>query len=240
MKHRRRRTKGQERCWPNRHGSSRSRARQRPVTVRHLGLCCTGRGRLVGGARGSARICGERSVGVSWNWADAQQRSLNRGAADNRTAHRARRCCRCPGRTARRAAWPGSQSTWAACHANEPWLSRHACPPGWGLRIKSASNSATIANALNSNRPTGSEGSWVDPPMLSRTFFVVSSAKMSRASGNDRASRSSLVTTKVSPVCTPLAPIRARVDSGSYRSAHGQHEYDHHSHRAPEARHVVQ
>jgi len=46
----------------------------------------------------------------------------------------------------------------------------------------------------------GSVGSCTDPPMLSLTPRWVSSSTMSRASGKDRASRSSLVTTSVSPV----------------------------------------
>ena len=56
-----------------------------------------------------------------------------------------------------------------------------------------------MASTLNNNRPTGSVGSWTDPPRLSATSRAVSSATMSRASGSDRASRSSLVTTSASP-----------------------------------------
>jgi hypothetical protein len=63
--------------------------------------------------------------------------------------------------------------------------------------------------------PTGSVGSWIDPPRLSLTFLFVSSSRMSRASGSDRASRSSLVTTNVSPALgTPLGPTEARVGLG--------------------------
>ncbi len=36
-------------------------------------------------------------------------------------------------------------------------------------RARSASNSATIAKTSNSNRPTGSVGSWIEPPRLSLT-----------------------------------------------------------------------
>jgi hypothetical protein len=61
------------------------------------------------------------------------------------------------------------------------------------------SNSAIIASTLNSSRPTGSFGSWIDPPMFSFTPASVSSATMSRTSGRERARRSSLVTTRVSP-----------------------------------------
>src|SRR3954447_16376305 len=66
-------------------------------------------------------------------------------------------------------------------------------------RIRSNSNSATMASTLNSSRPTGSCGSYTDPPRLSRTWRTVSSSAIARASGSERASRSSLVTTKVSP-----------------------------------------
>jgi hypothetical protein len=45
----------------------------------------------------------------------------------------------------------------------------------------------------------GSVGSWIEPPRLSFTLDLVSSSNMSRASGSDLASRSSLVTTRVSP-----------------------------------------
>jgi hypothetical protein len=58
---------------------------------------------------------------------------------------------------------------------------------------------ATVARTLNSNLPTASWGSYTDPPTLSRTPRAVSSSAMARASGRDRASRSSLVTTRVSP-----------------------------------------
>ena len=39
----------------------------------------------------------------------------------------------------------------------------------------------------------------MEPAKLNLTFRLVSSSKMSRASGNDRANRSSFVTTNVSP-----------------------------------------
>jgi hypothetical protein len=42
------------------------------------------------------------------------------------------------------------------------------------ILIRSDSNSATIASTLNSSRPIGSFGAWIDPPRLSRTFFPVS------------------------------------------------------------------
>ena len=52
-----------------------------------------------------------------------------------------------------------------------------------------SSNSATIASTLNSSRPTGSVGSWTEPPMLSWTSRLVRSSRISRASGSDRARR---------------------------------------------------
>src|SRR5664280_1677429 len=55
-------------------------------------------------------------------------------------------------------------------------------------------NFAAIASTLNINLPTGSVGSYTDPPRLRRTCRVVA-----LASGSDRARRSSLVTTNVSP-----------------------------------------
>src|SRR5450755_3860320 len=60
------------------------------------------------------------------------------------------------------------------------------------MRMRSASNSATIASTLNRRRPTGSVGSWTDPPRLSLTSRAVSSSAMSRASGRERASLSEL------------------------------------------------
>jgi hypothetical protein len=66
-------------------------------------------------------------------------------------------------------------------------------------RMRSASNSATMASTLNSRRSTGSFGSCSEPLRLSLTRRRVRSSTMSRASGSERASRSSLVTTSVSP-----------------------------------------
>ncbi len=67
------------------------------------------------------------------------------------------------------------------------------------IRARSASNSAIIDSVVNNKRPTGSVGSCTEPPMLSLTPAAVSSSRMSRASGTDRARRSSFVTTRVSP-----------------------------------------
>jgi hypothetical protein len=52
-------------------------------------------------------------------------------------------------------------------------------------RMRSASNSATIASMLNSSRPTGSVGSWIEPPRLSLTALRVRSSRISRASGSE-------------------------------------------------------
>src|SRR3954467_15601328 len=53
------------------------------------------------------------------------------------------------------------------------------------MLIRSASNSATIASTLNNSRPTGSVGSYTEPPRLSLTCLIVSSSAMARASGRD-------------------------------------------------------
>ncbi len=51
------------------------------------------------------------------------------------------------------------------------------------ILIKSDSNSATVASTLNNKLPTGSVGSWTDPPRLSLTSRAVSSVTMSRGVG---------------------------------------------------------
>ena len=80
-----------------------------------------------------------------------------------------------------------------------PWPSRRRVLRGCGLGPGPASNSAIIDSTVNSSWPIGSVGSWTEPPTLSRTPRWVSSSTMSRASGTERASRSSFVTTRVSP-----------------------------------------
>ena len=67
------------------------------------------------------------------------------------------------------------------------------------IRIRSASNSEIIANTLNSCLPIGSVGSWTEPPLLRLTSRLARSSAISWASRTERARRSSLVTTKVSP-----------------------------------------
>src|ERR1039457_1649673 len=49
------------------------------------------------------------------------------------------------------------------------------------ILIRSDSNSAIIARTLNSSRPTGSSGSWSDPPMFSFTPALVSSPAVHRS-----------------------------------------------------------
>jgi hypothetical protein len=56
-----------------------------------------------------------------------------------------------------------------------------------------------MAGTLNNSRPTGSLGSCTDMPSASLTSRAASSSAMARAWGSDRASRSSFVTTSVSP-----------------------------------------
>ncbi len=77
------------------------------------------------------------------------------------------------------------------------------------MRARSALNSATMAKTLNSSRPTGSVGSCNEPPRLSRIWGVVSSSAMARASGRERARRSSLVTTRVSPARQAVSAWRS-------------------------------
>jgi hypothetical protein len=79
-------------------------------------------------------------------------------------------------------------------------------------------------------------GYWLAVVDTSLTFLFVSSSRMSRASGSDRASRSSLVTTNVSPTCHRLGkrrgPTEARVGLGSRRSSHGRRRCDRRPRRA--------
>ena len=96
----------------------------------------------------------------------------------------ARLGCRSLSRAAPAGAWPGSASTSAACRAGRPLALATFMPSRVRSRIRSDSNSATIANTLNSSRPRGSVGSWVEPPRLRFTSRLVSSSKMSRASGS--------------------------------------------------------
>jgi hypothetical protein len=55
------------------------------------------------------------------------------------------------------------------------------------MRIRSASNSATMANTLNSSLPTGSVGSYTDAPKMSLTFaageFVEDVARVGQRPG---------------------------------------------------------
>jgi hypothetical protein len=99
-------------------------------------------------------------------------------------------------------------------------------------RIRSDSNSATIASTLNNNRPTGSVGSWIEPPRLSFTLHLVSSSKMSRASGSDLAAGPAWSR----PGCHLLDTLRelteARVGLGLCRLGHGRRRCGRHRRRA--------
>ena len=74
----------------------------------------------------------------------------------------------------------------AACRAGALGF-RHLRPsPPVRIRIRSASNSATIASTLKSSQPTGSVGSWIDPPGLSFTFRLVGSSRATTSSRQGR------------------------------------------------------
>jgi hypothetical protein len=100
-------------------------------------------------------------------------------------AGRVRLGCSCLSRATRAGAWLGSASALAACRAADPWPSLPSFLAGCASLISSDRTHPTIANMLNSSRPTGSLGSCIEPPRLSFTFRLVSSSKMSRASGSE-------------------------------------------------------
>jgi hypothetical protein len=74
-----------------------------------------------------------------------------------------------------------------------------AIPSRVPIRSKSTSNSAKVARMLTNIVPIGSVGSYTVPPIERRTPPAASESPIARASGTDRASRSSLGTTSVSP-----------------------------------------
>jgi hypothetical protein len=148
--------------------------------------------------------------------------------ARRRTVRRVRLGCSCLSRASRGGAWRGSASALAACRAADPLALATFIPSRVHILIRSDSSSATTANTLNSSRTTGSVGSCIEPPRLSLTFRLVSSSKMSRASGSERASRSSLVTAKVSPARQAASANPSRVGRGWYRLDRGRHRCDHH------------
>ena len=88
------------------------------------------------------------------------------------------------------------------------------------ILMRSASNSAKVAAMLKNIRPIGSEGSWTVVPRASVTPFRSSSLAMSRASGTERARRSSFDTTSVLSEARP-APRRGRACPVRFRSARG-------------------
>jgi hypothetical protein len=93
--------------------------------------------------------------------------------------------CICLSCTAPAGAWPGSARASVAFRAAGPWPWLLPFLLGGRSRIRLDLNSATIANKLNSSRSTGSVGLWIEPPRLSFTLHLVSSSKMSRASGSE-------------------------------------------------------
>ena len=86
----------------------------------------------------------------------------------------------------------------AACHADALWPWRPSSPLGCATE-SGRTGLCDHREHLNSGPPTGPVGSYPDPPRLIRTCRTVSSSAMALASGGDRASRSSLVPTNVSP-----------------------------------------
>src|SRR5262249_4781094 len=89
-----------------------------------------------------------------------------------------------------------------------------AMPSRVRRRIKSASNSAKVARMLKNIFPIGSAGSYTLVPSASFTPRATSSSAICRASGTERANRSNLGTTSVSPARTAASarsrPGRAR------------------------------
>ena len=76
-----------------------------------------------------------------------------------RIDRRVRRWCIPRTSAARPGGLPGGGSVWVACR-NRPFAFAIFMPSLVRSRIRSASNSATSANTLNNNRPTGSVGSY--------------------------------------------------------------------------------
>jgi len=94
---------------------------------------------------------------------------------------------------------PGSRSATRCCSRpglslgflprSRPFARATFMPARVLIRVRS--DSATMVSTLHNNRPTRSVGSCTAPPRLSFTCRPVSSSTMSRASGSDRAGRSS-------------------------------------------------
>ena len=111
-------------------------------------------------------------------WAASARWSDTPWIARRRRVRRAQLGCISLNRAALAGAWPGSAEL--RLPTTKPTLGFATfMASGVRSRIRSDSNSATIANTLNSGRPTGSVGSWIEPPRLSLTFLVVSSSRMS-------------------------------------------------------------
>ena len=77
-----------------------------------------------------------------------------------------------------------------------------AMPSRVRWRIRSASNSAKVARMLKKSLPIGSVGSWTVAPSWSLMSRSARVSPICRASGTERARRSSFETTRVSPVRT--------------------------------------
>ena len=58
---------------------------------------------------------------------------------------------------------------WPAASLSRPLALATFIPSRVRARMRSASNSATMPRALNNSRPTGSVGSWREPPRFRRT-----------------------------------------------------------------------
>jgi hypothetical protein len=91
--------------------------------------------------------------------------------------------------------------------------------PGHGDRPHSAVDEQARADFRRATETGEGSASKMEPPRLSFTFRMVSSSKISRASGSERASRSSLVTTRVSPA---RQAARASRRPGPFRVGAGQ------------------
>jgi hypothetical protein len=109
-----------------------------------------------------------------------------------RSAQPAHFGCSSLNRAAPTGASPGSASASAACHEADLSLRSLHPPPGCRVESDQSPTPPPIASTVNSTRPTGSVGSWIDPPRLSLTFLFVNSSRMSRASANRSQSQSRL------------------------------------------------
>src|SRR5664280_2810307 len=109
------------------------------------------------------------------------------------------------GLTGTNRAGPGLREALAACRSGDTLvvtkLDRLACSLTDARNIVEELTEGGVKLNIGGSvhDPTGSVGSWTEPPMLSFTPPSVSSSTMLRASVKELASRPSLVTTRVSP-----------------------------------------